>query len=484
MLYSNSHACLTAGRVIWYHSVAQFADPELVQELRQQLTTSSKLVMQRVSRSASPDNPGTYRPGHTSGSASVSSKASGADQPHQQQQQQQAGNSTPASQQQQELLGLAGSGSKAVADAAALAQRLAISGALHRLQRQQHQHQPHQPPTSQQELAQRGLQQMQDLTEVSQMLLPGLQAQHAAVAECQAKMGAVSRVLQKHPQLANPSVLQEVYEKNQQLESMLEQLRRENQAKDLAHSNTLSVLRETNATPRDRRVAQLQHENLVLQQQLMSREAQMQRMQGMLASRASQQQQPHQGHQHSSGELSPVAAEGQRYDDLTSPAARQVNRTLWGPLHAAGNPGGSAHSSSGGSSGSGSDASSSGSGTAGSSRSCTPSSESEAGAAGAAANLHLQLGRLRQQEQRLQRSLSPGRVGSITAQFEQKFAASRASVPHLQQQLHVLRASANQAGVFSGAGKLCAGLSRVDAPCPCCCAAAPVMLRTSCLNMP
>jgi hypothetical protein len=392
------------------------------------------MVLQRARRSCSPDKPGTHRQGRSSssGSAGTSSKESSAYHPRQQQQQPPAGPApaTQQQQQQQELLGLAGS-SQASAAAAALAQRIANSEALRRLQQLQQQQQP----GSKQELAQLGLQQVQDLTELSQMLLPGLQAQHAAVAECQQKMGAISSVLQTHPQLANPAAIQSIVEKNQKLEGMLEALRRENQAKDLAHMNTLNVLRENTATPRDRRLAQLQHENLALHQKLMSRDAQMQRMQDMLAGRPQQQQGVQ---QQSSGELSPVAAEGQRYDEV--PASRQVYRSLWGPLNGQGYPG-DGHSSGGGSS------SGTGSCTAGSSRSCTPSSGTDSASLGAAVGLQLQPG-----YQQQQRDLSPSKVSSITAQFERQMAAGRTAVPQMQQQLNALRSPNTQPGIFTGSG--------------------------------
>lgn len=387
------------------------------------------MVMQRARGSCSPDKPGTHRQGYSSGtgSASTSSKASSADQPLQQQQRQ-AGAAAATQQQQQELLGLAGSSSKASAAAAALAQRIASSEALRRLQ-----HPQQQQPASKPEVAQVALQQVQDLTELSQILLPGLQAQHAAVAECQQKVGAISSVLQKHPQLANPAAIQSIVEKNQKLEGMLEALRRENQAKDLAHMNTLNVLRENTATPRDRRLAQLQHENLTLHQKLMSRDAQMQRMQGMLVGRPQQQG----VQQQSSGELSPVAAEGQRYDEV--PAARQVHRSLWGPLNGQGYPG-DGHSSGDGSS------NGTGSCTDGTSRSCTPSSGTDSASVGAAAGLQLQPG------YQQQRDLSPSKVSSITAQFERQMAAGRTAVPQMQQQLNALRSPNTQPGIFTGSG--------------------------------
>jgi hypothetical protein len=399
---------------------------EIVQELRHKLGTAQGKILERLAEAE--------KQGYSSGTSS-SSKLSVADQPLQQQP------TLRAIQQQQELLGLAGSSnnSKAAALAASLAQQLANFDSLQRLQKQ---HQQNGGLSSKQDLARSGLQQVQDLTEVSQLLLPGLQAQHAAVAECQQRLGLLDSVLRQHPQLANPAAMQSILEQKQRLETQVEALRRENQAKELAHMNTLNVLRENTSTPRDRRVAQLQHENLILQQQLMSREAQMQRMQHMLA--AEQQQQPANA---SSGELSPVAAEGQRYDELPPPAARQVHRSLWGaPSHTPAYPVVSRGSrSTGGSSCSGSSGSGSGSGS-GSSRSHTPSSESDSGSVSATLGLQLRRHQPRQAQQQqqlqmLQRDLSPGKVRSITAQFEQQVAAGRAAMPQLQQQLDALQSS-------------------------------------------
>jgi hypothetical protein len=417
-------ACVLAACMM----VAQLVPAEVVQELRQKLGTAHGKILERLE---------AQKQGYSSGTSS-SSKLSAADQPLQ------PPPSLRAIQQQQELLGLAASSSnsKAAALAASLAQHMANSESLQRLQKQ---HQQNGSMSSKQDLARSGLQQVQDLTEVSQLLLPGLQAQHAAVAECQQRLGLLDSVLRQHPQLANPAAMQSILEQKQRLETQVEALRRENQAKELAHMNTLNVLRENTSTPRDRRVAQLQHENLILQQQLMSREAQMQRMQHMLAAEQ-QQQQPANA---SSGELSPVAAEGQRYDELPPPAARQVHRSLWGaPIHTPAYPVVSRDSrSTGGSTCSGSSGSGSGSGS-GSSRSHTPSSESDSGSVSATVGLQLRREPPRQAQQQPQqqlqtllRDLSPGKVRSLTAQFEQQVAAGRAAMPQLQQQLDALQSS-------------------------------------------
>jgi hypothetical protein len=143
--------------------------------------------------------------------------------------------------------------------------------------------------------------------------------------------------------------------------------------------------------------------------------------------------------QQSSGELSPVAADGQRYDE--APAARQVHRSLWGPLNGQGYPGDGQSSGGGSSRGTGSC-------TAGSSRSCTPSSGTDSASLGAAVGLQLQPGYQQQQ----QRDLSPGKVSSITAQFERQLAAGRTAVPQMQQQLDALRSPNTQPGIFSGSG--------------------------------
>lgn len=413
----------------------QFPQQEVLDRLRQELATTNELVHERARRSRSPEKQGMHRQGHSSGSASTSSKASAADQPLQQQVREGSAPSSAWQLQQQELLGLAGGGSKVAADAAAaLARQLANSEALRRLQPQQQQQQQRQQPPNQQEVAKQGLQQVQDVTELSQMLLPGVMAQRLAVADCQQKIGALNSALQQHPHL-NPAAVQGILESHRKLEQQLEVLRRENQAKELAHMNTLNVLRENTATPRDRRMAQLQHEVLVLQQQLMSKDAQMQRMQGLLAHRSQQQGQQ----QHSSGELSPVAAEGQRYDEV-----RQVNRSLWGGLNGAGYPGEGHSSEDGSSSGSGS-----GSCTDGSSRSRTPSSGSDSGSVGATVGMQL---RPRHEQQC---NLSPSKVSSLTAHFERQMAAGRTAVPQMQQQLQSLRSPNTQPGILSGAGTWC-----------------------------
>lgn len=398
----------------------QLVDRQVVERLRDELSTVNDNVTQRLrsgsSKAAATAN--AQKQGQPCSSPSSSSRHDAAEH----------GPPPPSplaaalQQQQQELLGLAGN-SKSASLAASLTQQLAMSQGLQRLL------QPRQQQLANgQDLAQAGLQQLQDITEVGQLLLPALAAERLAVAENQQKLSAVSRVLQAYPEYKDPSALQGLVDSKRDLEVCCEALKRELQAKDTAHRNTLNVLRESTSTPRNKRLAQLHQENITLQQQLMSRDAQLQRYEQELRALRSHAQ-------GSNGELSPVSAEGQRYDDV--PPARQVNRTLWGaPLPAY--AGLAAPSSQGSTCGS-SDGGSSVSGSAGSSCSCTPSSSSSRSGSVSGAGVPPRHGNARQQPQQRQPQQIASAATDMTTQFERQRAAGRAAIPQLQQQLNASR---------------------------------------------
>jgi hypothetical protein len=393
----------------------QFTPPEVLDQLRHQISHYNELVNERARRSKSPDKvaaaaaaaaAAAHKQGYLSSGTSTSSKASPRRQPS-------AARSTSRQQQQQEVLGLAGV-SKAAATAASLADQLAKCEALQRLHQQQQQ-----PPQGlgQQALAQLGLQQLQDMTEVGQLLMPHVRAQQEATREVKQQLGALSSALQQYPQIANPTAINSLMEKQRLLEEKLEASRRESQVKELAHRNTLNVLRESTSTPRDTRYSQLQQENRILQQQQLSMQAQMQRMRELLVSRR-------QLEAGSSGELSSDVAD--------EPAYRPVSRSLWGELQQGPGQAAAHHPSSGSTFGS----SPGSSGSTGTSRSCTPSSGSDSGSAHAASGAQPHAGSQQQQQQRRQNS--PSKVGSITANFDRQMAAGRAAFPLMQQQLSAL----------------------------------------------